>query len=509
MKQIRAFKGPFRTFRCLLLVSAWLALASSSCGPAPTATTTPPPSPTARQDLVTPTPTETATRAPTPTQTATATATLEPTATATATATATPLPTATPEPTATATATDTPLPTPTPTSPPRPTPSPTAGFSDLAAGWTGEYYANPDLQGSPTLTRQDATIGFYWGNDAPAAGLPADGFSVRWSQTAWVEGGVYNVHATMDDGMRVYVDGVLVLDEWRDEAERTVTVSQSLSAGLHKLVVEYYDRQHDAIANLWWEQNRTYTNWKGVYWADAELRGNPSLIRDDPQIDFNWGTGSVGAGIPEDSFSARWTRTLAFEAGMYRFTIYVDDGVRMWVDGRLIVDDWRDGSLREITKDYVLGGTGAHSLQVEYYDDIDQAQMHLSWSKIGGLEFAGWQGEYFANPYLSGDALLVRNDDAIEYDWEDGSPAPNLPADNFSVRWTRHRQIEPGRYHFTFYTDDGVRFYVDDQLVLDEWHQSWAQTYEVDVELQWKPKLVVEYYEGTGDARAHMKMEKR
>ena len=104
--------------------------------------------------------------------------------------------------------------------------------------------------------------------------------------------------------------------------------------------------------------------------------------------------------------------------------------------------------------------------------------------------------------------VLIRNDDRIDFAWEDRSPAPTLPADHFSVRWTRLRQLEPGWYRFTFRTDDGVRFYVDDELVLDEWHQSWAESYVAEVELPWKPKLVVEYYEGTGDARAHMEMER-
>jgi len=378
----------------------------------------------------------------------------------------------------------------------------------MSGVWRGEYYANPDLQGSPTLVRQDPTLGFDWGSDPPAPGLPAEEFSVRWSQTVQFEEGLYDFHATMDDGMRVYVDGLLTIDEWRDEAERTVTASRHLSAGLHELQVEYYDRRHNAVANLWWEKNRVYSNWKGVYWANLDLRGSPSLIRDDAYIDFNWGTGSPGAGIPGDGFSARWTRSMAFEEGLYRFTLHVDDGVRFWVDDRLLIDDWRNGSLRELTKDYVLGGTGAHSLRVEYYDNLGQARMHMSWFRVGDATYAGWKGEYFANAYLGGDPVLIRNDDRIAFDWEEDAPAPTLPADNFSVRWTRQRQIEPGWYRFTFHTDDGVRLYVDDELVLDEWHQSWAQDYVAEVLLPWKPKLVVEYYEGTGDARAHMEMER-
>ena len=76
-----------------------------------------------------------------------------------------------------------------------------------------------------------------------------------------------------------------------------------------------------------------------------------------------------------------------------------------------------------------------------------------------------------------------------------------IDADGFSVRWTRECEFTPGVYRFYFHVDDGIRFYVDDDLFLDEWHQSWDQTYQVEMALGWKPKLVLEMYEGTGDAR--------
>jgi len=96
---------------------------------------------------------------------------------------------------------------------------------------------------------------------------------------------------------------------------------------------------------------------------------------------------------------------------------------------------------------------------------------------------------------------LVRNDDSLTFDWVWGAPAPSLPVDGFSVRWTRESEFTPGVYRFTFRADDGVRFWVNDELVLDEWHQTWDLAYEVDVELNWKPKLRIEMYEEAGDAR--------
>jgi hypothetical protein len=378
----------------------------------------------------------------------------------------------------------------------------------ITTSWRGAYYNNPDLGGNPTLVRQDPTIGFDWGVDPPAPGLPADGFSVRWLSVVPFEGALYDFHATMDDGMRVYVDGVLLIDEWRDDAVRSVTASRHMSAGAHTLRVDYYDRQHRAVANFWWEKDRSFPNWKAVYWTNQDLLGNPAMIRDDPHIDYDWGLGSPGAGIPNDHFSARWTRTLGIPDGLYRFTVHVDDGVRLWVDERLILDDWNPRAFHQVSVDYTIGGAGAHTIRFEYFENIGQARVHASWAQIGPPSFPGWQGQYFDNPQLSGAPVLVRNDDDLVFDWEDRSPAPSLPADQFSVRWTRERQIDPGWYRFTFWSDDGVRFHVDDEMVLNEWHQSWDQVYSVKVYLSWKPKLVVEFYEDTGDARIHVAQER-
>ena len=94
-----------------------------------------------------------------------------------------------------------------------------------------------------------------------------------------------------------------------------------------------------------------------------------------------------------------------------------------------------------------------------------------------------WKGEYYANPHLAGPAALVRYDTAINFDWGDKSPAAQIPVDNFSVRWTRTVYLSAGDYRFTATVDDGVRLWVDDQLLIDQWEQHPASTYTKDVTL--------------------------
>jgi len=92
-------------------------------------------------------------------------------------------------------------------------------------------------------------------------------------------------------------------------------------------------------------------NWKGEYFNNPSLLGNPTLVRDDADINFDWGSSSPGPGIPNELFSARWTRTWYFEAGYYRFSADVDDGVRIWLDGILVMNEWHNATGTQYDRD--------------------------------------------------------------------------------------------------------------------------------------------------------------
>jgi hypothetical protein len=120
-----------------------------------------------------------------------------------------------------------------------------------------------------------------------------------------------------------------------------------------------------------------------------------------------------------------------------------------------------------------------------------------------------WKAEYYENKDLAGDAVLVLDERSINHNWGDGAPAPSLPADFYSVRWTRVKAFDPGRYRFHFKVDDGIRSYVDGELLIDEWHNDWGEAYEVDVDLPSNPELKIEYYEDGGGAKIEFGYEKR
>lgn len=112
-----------------------------------------------------------------------------------------------------------------------------------------------------------------------------------------------------------------------------------------------------------------------------------------------------------------------------------------------------------------------------------------------------WKGEYFNNRDLQGEPVLVRNDAAVDFSWGTGSPAPEVQPDNFSARWTIQRNAPAGIYRFNLWVDDGVRVFVDDQLLINGWSEGPARNYVAEIEVEdGSHKVVVEYFEGVGTA---------
>lgn len=259
---------------------------------------------------------------------------------------------------------------------------PVSGGGPLS--WRGEYFDNRNLKGTPVLVRYDASIDFNWKKNAPASKLPEDNFSVRWTTKAEFEAATYRFKVSMNDGARLYVDDKLVIESWNDGEFRENKVEVALARGTHTLRLEYYDHRGNARVLLKWEKvsSPTFSNWKGEYWNNRELKGAPALIRDDKNVAFDWRKKSPAVGILEDGFSARWTRSLTFEGGNYRFKARADDGVRIYVDGKLILNEWHPGEATQVYSEKVKLSAGKHKVVVEYYERAGKAYIEVWWELI-------------------------------------------------------------------------------------------------------------------------------
>lgn len=147
--------------------------------------------------------------------------------------------------------TSTPTPTPTPT--PILTPTPTT-LNCSAAGinaFTGCYYDNMDFT-NLMVVRTDTVVDFNWGYGSPDPAIAVDTFSAKWEGNFNFEAASYTFTTTVDDGVRLYVDGALVIDKWINQASTTYTYTKAMTLGSHLVKMEFYDNGNSAVARLSW-----------------------------------------------------------------------------------------------------------------------------------------------------------------------------------------------------------------------------------------------------------------
>jgi glucose/arabinose dehydrogenase len=390
-------------------------------------------------------------------------------------------------------------------------------------GFTGEYFNNQDLFAPVTMTRNDATINFDWGGGSPDPLLNANNFSARWTKTDVFTAGNYEFTTTADDGVRIKVDGETIIDKWVAQAAPTYKATKALTAGNHTIVVEYFEAGGGAkISANWVKVSDTTTppptgKYQAKYWnlpaaiAKPDMPTTPAtLIRDEDVIDNTWNDDAPAATINANGYVVQWTKTQAFEAATYKFTTVSDDGIRVFVDDQPVIDQWNDHGSTTHTGQKTLTA-GDHVIRVEYYENTGGAVAKFNFEKVtgtdpnpnpnpqpGGETFAA---EFFNNLTLTGPAVLARADAVINYVLDLGSPDALVNVDNFSARWTKTKTYAAGTYNFTIKSDDGVRFYVDNQLVVDDWTDHAMKTYQPAVPLTaGAHTLKIEYYEHDGGA---------
>ncbi len=412
------------------------------------------------------------------------------------------------------------------------------GAQNSQAGWQATYWNNIDLSGDPVLRIFESDQGSNpsldrnWGTWRPWPQVETDQFSARWERTLTLQPGRYRFTGTADDGMRVFVNGVKIIDEWQNTVVRAYTGYADVPReGPVTIVVEYYEFTNDAVAKLTWDRiygsdgiitGQTFvpriTGWRGEYFNSREPVGLPIYVRDDAEINFDWGIDSpVPEAIRSEGFSVRWSRTVNLPAGTYRFKTETDDGARLYVNNQLILDHWQSQTFAAHTADWNHQG-GSLKIVMEYYDELGLAAARLSWERLGEatpIRPAGpagiWSAEYFNNTILATGPVGVRQEQAIDFDWDrPTSPVPQyIQREGYSARFKATLSLPRGKYRFVVTVDDGARLWINEKLVLDKWRKHPEITYSVDLDLPGgRTPVQLEYVNMEGDGRIRLTYER-
>ncbi|HEX8085785.1 MAG TPA: PA14 domain-containing protein [Solirubrobacteraceae bacterium] len=117
---------------------------------------------------------------------------------------------------------------------------------------------------------------------------------------------------------------------------------------------------------------------KAEYFDYTDLTGKVAE-RIDLAVNFNWGLGEPVPGVGDD-FSARWTGVVTPQhTEEYTFITRSDDGVRLWIDGESVIDDWSLHAASERSGKIALEAGKAYDLRLEYFDGLKNGSVRLSW----------------------------------------------------------------------------------------------------------------------------------
>ena len=288
-------------------------------------------------------------------------------------------------------------------------------------GLLGTYYdqnnnARAYFSGN-TLERFDRQVNFNWGGGRPAIGFGTDNFSVIWEgRIAINQTGAYRFSTLSDDGVRLSINGEIIIDNFTDHAPRRDTSRPiNLRAGEFADVrMEFYERGGGAVAQLEWDGPRFIRQvipasqlsyicrppeplpCEGGEPETNGLRGDyynqEGVARDyftgivesrfDAQLNFNWGRGSPMSGFSRDDFSVTWEGEIeASETGAHIFSTVSDDGIRVYLEGNLIIDNFTDHAPRRDTSSPInLQAGERYSIYVEFYERGGGAVAQLEWS---------------------------------------------------------------------------------------------------------------------------------
>ena len=441
-----------------------------------------------------------------------------------------------------------------------PTTVPTDPILSPEKGLTGQYFDSIDFT-NLVLTRTDATVNFDWAAGSPDASVTPDTFSVRWTGQVQAQyGETYTFYTNSDDGVRLWVNGQLLIDNWSIHAPMENSGTIALVAGQkYDIKMEYYENAVGAVAKLLWSSasqakqvvpvSQLYTatatpstpvptgpilgtgnGLQGQYFNSVDLT-SPVLTRTDATVNFNWGADAPDASVTPDTYSVRWTGQVQARTGeTYTFYTNTDDGVRLWVNGQLLVDNWSVHAPVENSGTIALQAGQKYDIRMEYYENAVGAVAQLSWSSPSQAKEiipasqlysvatpsttvpptrvlgTGLTGQYFDSIDFT-NLVLTRTDATVNFDWAAGSPDASVTPDTFSVRWTGQVQAQYGET-YTFYTnsDDGVRLWVNGQLLIDNWsiHAPMENSGTIALVAGQKYDIKMEYYENAVGAVAKL-----
>ena len=431
-------------------------------------------------------------------------------------------------------------------------------------GFRGEYFKNADFTGYAYKDNQD-TVNFNYAAKSPNAALVpnADNFSARFTGTlTYPTGGTYQFRITTDAGAKLTLGTNAAINQLAGTTQATytsgnITASANATTGIEVL----YDSLASTAANvkLEWLTPGSAT-WAVV--PGSAIKHDPAEPQDNyntfmyrldltnakvsgldagtgltaqvfDNADFTNYKGTLGnqglngawadgtsplAGVAATSYSVRYLGLIRPTYGeTYTFTATSDEGVRVWVDGQLLINNWPGHAATADTGRIALQAGRKYDVRVEYYNGTGAGQLKLEWASASQARqvvpasalYPATAG--FRTTYFDDTALTTAKTDTVSSlinlstpyssvtTANPGTPDPSGVVNDgqWSARWTA--QLRPdytGTYAIGGTSDDGMRIWVNGVKLVDAWNNQSDTTRRgtIDLVAGQYYDIVVEYY---------------
>jgi beta-glucosidase len=189
--------------------------------------------------------------------------------------------------------------------------------------------------------------------------------------------------------------------------------------GIEVALIDKFDHFDNVIFT---ESGSNANGFKAEYFNNKDLNGTPAAQKTDERIAFDWTAGTGVAGVNKNDFSVRWTAELRPEtSSSYEFIVSGDDGFRLFIDNVKIIDEYKDGALRERRYSQNINAGQTYDLRLEYYQAGGGAQIDFSWLKAG-------DNNRFVNKLNEADVVVAFIGHNQSSEGEGGDRSANLPS---------------------------------------------------------------------------------
>ncbi|MBL3741174.1 S-layer homology domain-containing protein [Bacillus cereus] len=384
-------------------------------------------------------------------------------------------------------------------------------------------------------------IHYNWENDGPLKNI-TDNFTASFDQTPnFLYSNPYFIQTLADDGVRVDVNGKRVIDRWAGSTGQIDRAIIRNGEEIKSIKTEYHENTGRAAI---FSNVVQFGEWIAYYYPNKNLEGFPidsktkmgTPISKNAILEENFGIGSPTEKVPSNNFSARYTTIQHMQAGEYIIRGVANDGLRILIDGKVVIDRWTPSSYKEEARKITINdGTGnsvlgnstekdVHLIEVQYFDVSQESKLQLDIKQVKGInEFldAPWMAEYYNGVDLKGDAVIVGGQDSlfrgqdsllekIDFNWGNVSPHPTIQANKFSARFKLYKTNLGlwNTYLFEVKAKGKVRVYNYDKLIIDLWNSNDGNLHSVEVPINASMNLTVEYQKNENNANLHFNVKK-